>query len=91
MLVGQTFADDASGIKITVLGKGGTTPESLDIKVEFNFSIVNGAPFDFDGDNKADIGVFRPSDGNWYLNNSAQGYTAHAFRLGKRPNRARQI
>jgi hypothetical protein len=81
VLVGQTFADDASGIKITVLGKGGTTPESLDVRVEFNYSIVNGAPFDFDGDNRSDIGVFRPSDGNWYLNNSSQGYTATNYGL----------
>jgi hypothetical protein len=79
LLVGQTFADDASGIKITVLGKGGTTPESLDIKVDFNYSVVNGAPFDFDGDNRSDIGVFRPADGAWYLNNSTQGYTVVNF------------
>jgi hypothetical protein len=78
--IGQTYTDAASGIKITVLGKGGTTPESLDIKVEFNFSIHKGAPFDFDGDNKSDIGVFRPSNAVWYLNNSATGFSA--FRYG---------
>ncbi|HEX8368546.1 MAG TPA: FG-GAP-like repeat-containing protein [Pyrinomonadaceae bacterium] len=81
LLIGQTFADDASGIKITVLGKGGTTPESLDIKVELNYSIINGAPFDFDGDNRSDIGVFRPADGAWYLNSSTQGYNVVNFGL----------
>jgi Lamin Tail Domain/FG-GAP-like repeat len=29
---------------------------------------------DFDGDGKTDISVFRPSDGNWYLNRSAAGF-----------------
>jgi hypothetical protein len=81
LLVGQTFTDAAKGVKITVLGKGNTTPESLDIKVEFNFSARNGAPFDFDGDDRSDVGVFRPSDTFWYLNNSSQGFSAAQFGL----------
>lgn len=79
LLIGKTFADETSGVTITVLGKGNTTPESLDIKVDFNYSIINGAAFDFDGDGKSDIGVFRPSDGVWYRNNSTQGFNAAAF------------
>ncbi len=34
--VGGVFNDTENRIRITVLGKGNTTPESLDIKVEFN-------------------------------------------------------
>ncbi|MBK8466450.1 MAG: M36 family metallopeptidase [Chloracidobacterium sp.] len=30
---------------------------------------------DFDGDGKTDISVFRPSDGNWYLQRSTEGFT----------------
>ncbi len=30
---------------------------------------------DFDGDGKTDISVFRPADGNWYLQRSTQGFT----------------
>ena len=32
--------------------------------------------FDFDGDGKSDISVFRASDRNWYLNRSSQGFAA---------------
>ena len=31
---------------------------------------------DFDGDGKTDLSVFRPSEGNWYLNRSTAGFTA---------------
>ena len=36
LLVGQSFLDYEDRIRITVLGKGNTNPESLDIKVELN-------------------------------------------------------
>lgn len=38
-------------------------------------------PFDFDGDGRADIGVFRPSDQTWWLNGSSQGVSAVRFGL----------
>jgi len=31
---------------------------------------------DFDGDGKTDLSVFRPSEGNWYLQRSTSGFTA---------------
>ncbi len=37
------------------------------------------APYDFDGDGRSDISVFRPSDGVWYLNRSSQGFFASQF------------
>jgi hypothetical protein len=33
------------------------------------------APFDFDGDGKTDIGIFRPSGGEWWVNRSGDGQT----------------
>ncbi|CAN5581007.1 hypothetical protein BH10ACI1_BH10ACI1_10650 [soil metagenome] len=39
------------------------------------------AAFDFDGDGRADISVFRPSDRVWYLNQSTAGFSATQFGL----------
>ena len=33
------------------------------------------APFDFDGDHKTDIAVFRPAGGEWWINRSSTGET----------------
>jgi hypothetical protein len=36
-------------------------------------------PYDFDGDGRADISVYRPASGAWYLLNSASGFTGTQF------------
>ena len=36
-------------------------------------SISDAKRFDFDGDNRADIAVFRPNEGNWYLRQPGGG------------------
>ena len=41
------------------------------------------APYDFDGDNKTDIGIFRPSDGSWwYMRSFDNAFRVFAFGLG---------
>ncbi|MGH9949076.1 MAG: M12 family metallo-peptidase, partial [Pyrinomonadaceae bacterium] len=42
--------------------------------------------YDFDGDNRADMAVFRPTEGNWYIRRSNGGYTFLQFGLsGDKP------
>lgn len=36
-------------------------------------------PFDFDGDHRSDISVFRPANGVWYLNQSTAGFAGVSF------------
>ncbi len=42
---------------------------------------TNEAPFDFDGDNKTDISIFRPGPGEWWYLKSSDGGNA-AFQFG---------
>ncbi len=37
---------------------------------------------DFDGDGRTDLSVFRPTEGNWYLNRSTAGFAAINWGLG---------
>ena len=50
---------------------GGNSPALLTgSPIAFNFPPIYRKAFDFDGDNKADIGIFRPSTGDWWRINS---------------------
>ncbi len=50
--------------------------------VNFTITAAAGrARADFDADGKTDLSVFRPSEGNWYLNRSTSGFTVTRFGL----------
>lgn len=44
LVLGRTFSDAAAGVHITTLRKGGTTPESLDIRVNLGLFPGNATP-----------------------------------------------
>jgi len=61
--------DDAGGNFGTMAGWK-LTFESND----FACNIAPRSRADFDGDSKTDLSVFRPGEGNWYLNRSTDGF-----------------
>ena len=43
---------------------------------------TNSAAFDYDGDSKSDVSIFRPTDGAWYLQQSTAGLYGTLFGYG---------
>jgi hypothetical protein len=73
-LVGQTFygrwyVNDAAATN------GFSVSRLFQFTVFGNAATVDSAPFDFDGDGKTDIGIYRPSGGEWWINRSGDGQT----------------
>ena len=47
---------------------------------EHTFAVrFGGSKFDYDGDGKADVSVFRPDSGAWYVQQSLSGFTGISF------------
>ena len=51
------------------------------VVADFDAILFNTTLFDYDNDGRADVSVWRPADGNWYLNRSKDGFTAVNFGL----------
>jgi len=60
-----------------VFSPGTTEIEFVNSAVAVTPPVERPTLYDFDGDKKADISVFR--DGNWYLNRTTQGFSATQF------------
>lgn len=59
----------------------GGTPRASIAKLMLSAPPQNRAPFDFDGDGKTDVGIFRPSVGEWWYRRSSDGVVP-AFQFG---------
>ena len=53
-----------------------TTHNSL---LRLTLATSQSVGFDFDGDGRADVSVFRPDGGNWYVQQSSAGFTGTQF------------
>jgi subtilisin-like proprotein convertase family protein len=74
-------------LAFTVLPNLARTPRTTTIDIGSATVTVNqapsrSAPFDFDGDRRTDISVFRPSNGEWWIAPSGQPGTATATHFG---------
>ena len=71
-LFAKDFADAVWDLALSIQT---TTPASVTEAFDFAPGALR-SPFDFDGDGRTDISVYRPSEGNWYLQRSTQGFAA---------------
>lgn len=86
-LAGPAFQQRDFGYSVSISGNtvavgtrtGNSGKGAVYIFVRDTPNISNNTKFDFDGDGKADISVYRPNGGVWYLLQSNTGYSGTQF------------
>jgi hypothetical protein len=73
------IATSRARIKIEAVGNIFFDISDADFSISTSTQISSRKSFDFDGDGKADISVFRPAEGVWYLLRSQAGFAASQF------------
>jgi hypothetical protein len=56
-----------------------STSVHLTMTLTLPVTMVCCSPSDFDGDNRADLVLYRPSDGGWYIRHSSVGYASNQW------------
>lgn len=74
--VWRGFAVRGMGFSASIQNQGNGNNNTV-VTEAFNLpnSLLRAKRADFDGDGKSDLSVFRPTEGNWYLNNSSSGFS----------------
>jgi subtilisin-like proprotein convertase family protein len=69
------IVDDTTGNVGAIAGGWSITFESID----FTCNPLSTTAFDYDGDHRSDVSVFRPSAGTWFLQQSTAGFAAASW------------
>ena len=82
--------------KLVAAGFGTTQPNTSAIMALVRYIgdppiAPRNKPFDFDGDGKTDISIFRPAGGEWWMQRSVRRHLCPSVRQFDRPNRSRRL
>ncbi|MBK8809318.1 MAG: VCBS repeat-containing protein [Acidobacteria bacterium] len=81
-VIGETVPEPDETFIVNLVGPQNATiqrAEGIGTIDDDDTVISFDTPADFDGDDKSDISVFRPSNGQWWLNRSLAGLIVHTF------------